>query len=247
MRPGRLILPFLLLALAAPAPAQQAVRKYLSPTHVYLKADSLDLAALPEPPKPGSLAAEGDLETILQLQAWRTEAQAAWAKQADQFDPFDLQEPLGPWFKRKDLPQCARLLDEVLGDGEAANHAAKLRFKRLRPPFQDSRVQPSLPLMAPRSGAPPAGYYSYPSGHATSMYLLAEVVADLMPDRAAAARDWAAHAAWSRMIAGVHFPSDNVGGRFLAHIVAGALRKEPAYQAALARCKEEIRPFLTAR
>lgn len=229
--------------LAVPAVAQSAPephRKYLEATSNYLKAETVDLSALPEPPRPGSLAAEADLETILQVQAWRTEAQVEFAKLVDRMDAFEGAEAMGAWFTRDRLPACAKLLEEAMGDGEAMNMVAKLKYKRLRPPFQDPRVQPCTPVQKPGTWVPPASFYSYPSGHATSIFILADLYGELAPDRAAAAQAWAHRAAWGRMIAGVHFPSDDVGGRILAGISVAAMKANPAFRAALARCRAEI-------
>jgi acid phosphatase (class A) len=121
------------------------------------------------------------------------------------------------------------------------NHAAKLRFKRPRPPLQDSRVQPCTPVHLPDVQPPPAPFYSYPSGHATSIHLLAGLLAELVPERREALQTWAHRATWSRMIAGVHFPSDAVGGELLAEITLRTLKGSPAFREALERCKAEVR------
>jgi acid phosphatase (class A) len=226
--------------LALPTLAQAPQHKYLVPTSNYLHADTVDLSALPEPPRPGSLAARADLEAILQLQAWRTPEQVAFAKRVDHLEAFDGAEALGPWFTRERLPLTARLLEEALGDGEAMNLAAKLRFKRLRPPLQDPRVQPCTPVRMPEVQPPPASFYSYPSGHATSIHLLAGLLEELVPERKEAVQAWAHRAAWSRMIAGVHFPSDAVGGELLAGITLNVLKTNPAFREALERCKAEV-------
>jgi len=237
----RLALALLLLAPALPGRAQDAPRKYLAATSHYLHAETVALSRLPEPPKPGSLAAEVDLETILQLQAWRTEAEVAWAVRMDQLDVFDAAEVIGTWFTRERLPKCARLLEEALGDGESLNHIAKLKFKRLRPPFQDPRVHPCMPVQPAKGPTPSAGFYSFPSGHATSIYLAAELLAELVPTKREPVQAWAHKAAWSRMLAGVHFPSDDLGGRILAEIGIQALMANPAFVKALEACKEEVR------
>lgn len=232
------------ILLALPTFAQTAPephRKYLEATSNYLKAETVDLRALPAPPQPGSLAAEADLETILQVQAWRTDAQVAFAKEVDRMDAFEGAEALGAWFTRERLPVTARLLEQAMGDGEALNMVAKLKYKRLRPPFQDPRVQPCAPVQKPGTWVPPASFYSYPSGHATSIFILAAIYADLVPDRAEAVQAWAHRAAWGRMIAGVHFPSDDVGGRILAGIAVSTLKANPAFRAALERCRAEIK------
>lgn len=225
--------------------AQTPGPKYLTPTEHYLVAAKLDLSALPAPPQPGSLAAQADLEAILELQVWRNDAELAWVKKIDRFDAFDAGAAIGPWFTRANLPKCAKLLQEALGDGEAANHVAKLKYKRLRPPYSDPRVHPALPLTQPK-GEPKAGYYSYPSGHATSLFLIGELLADLVPERREEVLAWAAKASWSRMLAGVHFPSDHVGGHILAQAVVKGLKANPEFQAAWKECEAEVRAAKTS-
>lgn len=228
------------LILAAMFPLQAQAPKYLVPTSNFIHAETVDLSALPEPPAPGSLAARADLEAILQLQAWRTPEQVAFAKRVDHLDAFDGAEALGPWFTRARLPLTAGFLEAALGDGEAMNLAAKVRYKRLRPPLQDGRVQPCTPVRKPETQPPPPSFYSYPSGHATSIHLLAGLLEELVPERREAIQAWAHRAAWSRMIAGVHFPSDAVGGELLAGITLKALKATQAFQESLARCRAEV-------
>lgn len=247
LRRSTLALLILVPGFAQMAPTQAAPRKYLAATSHYLKAEGVPLFALPAPPQIGTLAADADLETVLQVQDWRTAAQVAWADRIDHLDAFDAAAVLGPWFNRKQLPRCAQLLEEALGDGEAVNYVAKLRFKRLRPPIQDPRVQPCTPVQRPTSATPSASFYSYPSGHATSIYLMAEILGELVPARQAEVQAWAHKAAWSRIVAGVHFPSDDLGGHILAGIIVQSLKANPAFVAALEDCREEVRAVQTAR
>jgi len=237
----------LLLQLAA-APALSAQDKVpdvprLVPGARYVDARKMDLSRLPDPPALGSLAAQADLETILQLQAWRTDAEVAWAKATDRLQYFDVASTLGPWFRPDRLPLTARLLKDVLGDGESANHVAKLKWKRLRPCIQDARVQPCVqpPKETKTNGQTDPGFYSYPSGHATAVYLTANVLADLMPAHKDAVFAWARKAAWGRMLAGVHYPSDNLGGRILAGLVHDAVKANPEYRKAVEACQAELR------
>ncbi|BDU72762.1 phosphatase PAP2 family protein [Mesoterricola silvestris] len=235
-----LALPMLLLAGWTPAQAQARRGRYPEATRNFVDAATLDLSALPAPPLPGTLAAEADLETILQLQAWRTEAEVAWARGLDHLDIFAAGAAVGPWFTRAALPRCAQFLEEALGDGEHLNKVAKLTFRRLRPPYFDARVKPCVPILPWPKGEPPAGFYSYPSGHSTSIFILVELLGELVPDRREALTKWAHRAAWSRMLAGMHFPSDDMGGKHLAAIAVKAMRTNPAFRESMAACAQEI-------
>lgn len=235
--------PALILALlvAGPVQSQTPEPARLVPGHRFFDVRNLDLTPLPAPPAAGTLAAQADLETILQLQAWRTAEEVAWARKTDRLNYFDVAEVVGPWFTPTHLPVCAKLLQEALGDGESANHAAKLQYRRLRPPIQDPRVQPCVtPPQAQKGGVLDPGYFSYPSGHATAVFITAHVLADLMPARRDALFTWARKNAWGRMLAGVHFPSDNLGGQILARIVHDAFLKNPDYARALEACRAEL-------
>lgn len=192
---------------------------------------------LPAPPAPGSLAAQADLEAELQVQAWRTDAQVAFAKGIDEGSAFDFAEVLGPWFTAEHLPVTKKFLKQIDQDARAAYGLAKQQFRRLRPPYADARVQPCI---AP----PPRTSFSYPSGHATLRYTEALVLGELFPDRRVELLAWAHKAAWGRILAGVHFPSDDVGGRLLAEALMEALRQDPEVLARIEQCRAEAAPFL---
>jgi hypothetical protein len=66
---------------------------------------------LPEPPAPDSLAAQADLETVLQVQAWRTPEQEALAKAVDKDTPFNHASVIGAWFTKENLPVTAAFLE----------------------------------------------------------------------------------------------------------------------------------------
>lgn len=191
---------------------------------------------LPAPPEPGSLEAQADLETKLQVQAWRTDAQVAFAKGIDEGGLFDFAAVLGPWFTAEHLPSLKKFLKQISQDVGAADGLAKQQFRRLRPPYVDVRVQPCIETPAKVN-------FSYPSGHATLLYVEALVLGEIFPDRRAELLEWAHKAAWGRILAGVHFPSDDVGGRILAEALVEALEKNLEVLARIEQCRAEAAPF----
>ena len=209
-------------AVATPAPG-----RFMDPAVV-------DLAkALPAPPEADSLAAQADLEAVLQAQAWRTPDQVAWAKQIDADGDFDSAAVLGPWFNAEKLPVCARFLKDVAKDVKRVSARAKDVYHRPRP----FRVSPDV---KPCVFEPPVFSYSYPSGHSTRAFARALVLAEVFPERRAELLAFAHKAAWGRILGGVHFPSDDVGGRLLAEATVTAMLKSPAFQKAVAECRQEI-------
>ena len=192
-------------------------------------------AVLPPPPAPGSLAARADLETVLQLQASRTPAEVAWARSIVKDQPFYFVNVLGPWFTKENLPVTAAFLKSVTGDLAAVSNGAKDQFARTRPPYVDAAVHPCVEI--PTSA-------SYPSGHTMRAFVWAAVLGEIFPDRQAELNTWAHQVAWGRVMGGVHFPTDLMGGRILAEAVVEALRKNPAYRADIEKCRAEVAPFL---
>jgi acid phosphatase (class A) len=202
----------------------------------FVKPEGFDLAkALPEPPAPGSLAAQADLEAVLQMQAWRTPEQEAWTKFIDKDNAFNHASVLGAWFAKETLPVTAAFLADVTEDVNAVGALTKQLHARLRPPQVDARVQPCLPVPATAS---------YPSGHAMRAFAWAAVLAEIFPEKRDELFARAHRAAWSRVIAGLHFPSDTIGGRRLAEAVVAELKKSAAFRAAVEKCRAEAAPFL---
>jgi acid phosphatase (class A) len=87
------------------------------------------------------------------------------------------------------------------------------------------------------------GTNSYPSGHSLRAFVVAAVLGDVFPDRQAELEARAHRVAWGRVIGGVHFPTDDVGGRIAAQAIVAELRKSPAYRAAVEKCRAEAAPF----
>ncbi len=219
-------------AVAAPAATKTTpAAKKPFPTH-FAKPTSVDCARiLPPPPAPGSLAARADLEAVLQAQAWRTPEHVAWAKRVDKNDLFLFADVVGPWFKRENLPATAAFLKEVDEDRHEITEVAKKLFARARPYAAEPRIQPVV-------GKPSND--SYPSGHTSSLFTKAGVLAEIFPEQRAEIFDFAHRAAWSRIFGGVHYPSDLVGGWLLAEQIVVELKKSPAFQERLNAVRAEI-------
>ena len=222
----------LALGLVLVFPFAAAHQSDTAPNRHYFQLSDFDLRAiLPPPPAPGSLAAQADLEAVLQAQSWRTPDQVSWAQFVDKkFFETPSMGALGPWFNEHDFPRTYALMREVDAEEDPISEAAKKLFLRDRPFKADPRVHPCVTrLKTP----------SYPSGHAFGAYLWAAVLSDVFPAHAAEIREQAERVAWGRILGGAHFPSDDVGGRILAEAVAKRLEQSPEYVADLAKCREE--------
>ena len=208
-----------------------AIRAADVPLH-FLKPDSVDLkAVIPPPPVAGTPGALGDLESVLQVQAARTPTEIAWAKFIERDNAFNNSAVLGSWFTKEKLPVTAEFLREVSDDMYAVSRGAKSLFPRPRPFIVDPSIQPCVDR--PDSG-------SYPSGHSMQAFVWAMVLSEIFPDQQPALVARAHQAAWGRVMGGVHFPSDLVGGRLLAEAIVAELRKNPAYREGVEKCRAEV-------
>jgi acid phosphatase (class A) len=200
----------------------------------FVKGEAIEVAKiLPAPPAPGSLAARADLEADLQVQAWRTPEQIAWAKTVETFDGFVLfgtEDLIGTRFTKENFPVLVALNKDLTNDLRPAVDAAKELFSRPRPFLVDARVQPCV--ARPKTG-------SYPSGHSYSAYLWAAILAEIYPEKRVELFARAERIAWARIIGGVHFPSDLEGGRMLAEACVAELKKSDAFHAAIEKCRQE--------
>ena len=197
----------------------------------FVKTSAFDITkVLPQPPEAGSLAAKTDLEVVLHAQEWRTPDQAEWATSSDKDTPFSYASVLGAWFTKEKLPVTAKFLSDVTEDANAVGALTKALYARRRPSQIDARVQPILPV--PTTAA-------YPSGHVTRAYTWATVLAEIFPDQRDALLARAHRAAWGRVLAGVHFPSDLTGGQLMAEAIVAELKKSDAFRAAVEQCRTE--------
>jgi len=198
-----------------------------SPVH-FVASNGFDFGKiLPPPPAPGSIGALGDLEVVLRVQASRTPADVAYAKRVDRED-LDL---LIPGYTKAAYPKTDLLISEVIGDLAPVATGFKDLYRRLRPPQVESSVHPCVPI--PKS-------FSYPSGHSTRAFVTAGVLAAIDPDRKAEFYDRAHAIAWARVVSGVHFPTDDVGGRMVTEAFMAKLLQNPDFLAEAAAARAEF-------
>lgn len=202
----------------------------------FLKSSDLELSRLlPAPPPRNSLAEAADLEAVRQAQLGRTPAQEAWAKEAAHDTVWGFASELGPWFRAEKMPKTARFFWQLTVDAYAISEDAKRLFDRPRPPKRDPRIQP-LVLMPPND--------SYPSGHSAQAFVRGAVLAEIFPERREALLARAHRSAWGRILGGVHYPTDDVGGRLLAEAMVMRLKTLPTFQRAVKACREEARAYI---
>ncbi|MDR7334861.1 phosphatase PAP2 family protein [Roseateles asaccharophilus] len=201
----------------------------------YFDARALYALVLPPPPEPGSAT---DRDDIAALQA-RQQASAERREQAradsqwlyDRFAPA-----LGVTALRRDgHPAIVQLLNRSLKQVGGPAFAAKAAHPRARP-YQ--RMQAIYVCGNPDPDG--TRRTSYPSGHAAYGWTVALVLARVMPERAPALLTRATEYADSRLVCGMHFPSDIEAARQLATAVVTQLDSHADFQRDIERARAEL-------
>lgn len=207
-------------------------------TFRYLPADSADFVAqFAAPPAPDSTQTRGELAELLALQRARTPAQvrAARADRKKEIERFygalGLDEKNAP-----PLPNLHELAENAERDLGPYVRAAKEKFRRLRPYEIEPALEPCIGAVK--------GDQSYPSGHASYGYVMAEVLTELVPERQASLEKRADDFALQRMICGVHFRSDIEAGRAGARLLVATMRASPEYRRDSGAAAAELRAAL---
>ena len=219
------------LAAATAQMAQNAAPKAPKQFQVLHAADFAPDVVLPPPPAPGSNEEKAEVMAVHMLVDSASEARKAQARaDADLEDPSIFDEAAG--VKLKSLPATWALLKLVQNEGDRAADLSKIKFNRKRP----FAVDPSLPN-CDGSKLPTR---SYPSGHSTLGYSVGLMLAELMPEKAPAIMARARDYALSRVICGVHFPSDTDASHTIGSIVTIRLLLDPAVADRIAAARAEV-------
>ncbi|WP_029417005.1 phosphatase PAP2 family protein [Brevundimonas bacteroides] len=202
-------------------------------------------AAVPAPAAPGSPQDVADRtaserSTALEdTDRWLLATRHAELRPGVALAHFDC--ALGFRIDAAEAPRLAAILTRVLHDANEAAELAKARGHRPRPVGDDpDRRACQAVTSAQRATA------SHPSGSASVGSAYGTVLAALVPDRAEAVTAIGRQIAISRMVCGMHYPSDVEDGAALGAVVAEAVITTPAFQADATAARVEIAAARTA-
>lgn len=191
---------------------------------------------LPPPPMAGSPRALAELEELKRYQATNTpQALAAAAYDDKHEDGTIFAGVLGPAFDLAKLPAAVEMLAAIGKAESAATDGPKAFFHRERPWI----VDPAIQTCTMHKPGPAAN--SYPSGHTTVGFAMAEVLAVLIPAKAQQLLARAGVFAENRLVCGYHFRSDIVAGQELGTLLAQSLMQDSVFQGRMAAARAELR------
>lgn len=197
----------LLVALFVPAGANSG------PSYYYLDPRQIDLTALlPPPPDPTSARERADEQDVAATVAARSPAQLLEAEDNSMRSVFFFSKSIGPGFDSVRLPVTARFFSHVRSDVEQLIDQAKTYWDR------------------PRPNGTQKARGSYPSGHAAFAAATAILLSQLMPSKRDAIFAQARMFAESRILLGVHYPSDVAAGWTAGTVAAYAMMHGRAFQ-----------------
>lgn len=188
---------------------------------------------IPPPPTAGSGLEMAERAVVRGPWSAERRQQALEDNAIDPFAAFD--SVLGENFTAANFPATLAVLSRA---GRAAGYAGdpvKFLYRRTRPFVTDSAITPCIPDEPALRAS-----FSYPSGHAALGFAWSLVLAELAPSRADALIERGRDFSWSRVVCGVHYPSDVEAGRTVASAAIARLHADPEFQRELAAAREEM-------
>lgn len=174
----------------------------------YTSKDRVLAIQLPDIPQLGSLEYDSDFKTLHEFQKNRTKDECESAKKDAKYGFAEMFLAKKAFYEGLTQEQRA-FIDSIGEETLAVVRIVKEKFVRQRPYEADSTLEPCI-------NRSKAVNRSYPSGHTAYAYVYALFMAEIMPQKRSEFLKRAEEIGKSRILGGVHYPSDVAAGRILA-------------------------------
>lgn len=205
----------------------------------YLKDAALNGAAILGPP-PAPDSPQGRADRAAFEETRKLEGTARWKTAQQDNDLWGggavkrFSCAMGVALSEKTTPVTSRMLHRIELDVRTVGGPAKAAYDRKRP-----LIGNDAPICVPREDWMKTNA-SYPSGHSMTAWSWALLLTELKPDRGDTLLAVGKAGGDSRVVCGVHFPTDVEAGRTLGAAMMARLHADAAFQADLKKAKREI-------
>lgn len=188
---------------------------------------------LPPPPKIDSLQHKWEMNEVISYQSPEYDERRKMALQDNDIDPFKTYSSiLGPSFKAENYPKTKELINYSLTYSALHINGAKNVYSRKRP-FQENSEIKICEDKPPNSS-------SYPSGHSASGWIVSNILARLFQEKSDDIYARGIDYGKSRVICGVHYPSDVAIGQIVGDIVMSKLQNDAQFIILFRNANDEI-------
>jgi acid phosphatase (class A) len=146
---------------------------------------------------------------------------------------------VGVTLDRANAPRLMTLLAKTQINTGQAVEATKNRFRRPRP-YAGREAQARTCLAGVTPDQLRRGSTSYPGGHSSLGMAWGLILAELAPDRTGEIMSRVQDFSYSRLVCGIHYPSDLAAGETLGAALVARLHADPAFRADLEAARAEI-------
>lgn len=228
----------LALGLSACLAAGSAEARERRDVLIWLQPNAIDFQKeLGNPPAAGSAVQKADLEAVVAATKARTPARELEAKEDGRQTLVRFLEGMEIDISKKQSSEARALFKQANTELETVMHVFKLQSERRRPYLAERKLVKPCTGNMPRTS-------SYPSTHAATGTLFAALLNEAAPERKTRHDERAAQYGESRLVCGLHYPTDTQAGARAGELVAKALLANKAFKARFDETRKEIRTAL---
>jgi acid phosphatase (class A) len=193
---------------------------------------------LQPPPSAQSPQAIADYAQVKEAQLNANEARINLARSDNNIDAFKAYSIiLGDRFNPQNFPKTKEVLDYAMPFSAIAAKESKNIYKRDRPFIFDTSIKICI------DNAPNGS--SYPSGHSAWGWLSGNIIARIFPKQSDIIFARAIDYGQSRVVCGVHYPTDIIAGRIVGDVILQKLENDAKFRQLINAAIEEAakQPF----